>query len=70
MIRMTKAEKAIENQAIEEQVIAALKIHADRVMFNVIDVGSVLNAGRAAARAGESVEDAMIATIENFENFS
>ena len=61
MARQTKAEKAIE-----ATVEAAFRKHANGVQINMMDLGKVMNAGRNAARAGASVDDAMIAAVAQY----
>ncbi len=61
MARMTKAAKAIETQ-----VNAAFRTHANCVQFNIFDVGKVMDAGRDALIAGDSLDDAMIAAVQQY----
>ena len=61
MARKTKTEKLIE-----QQVEAAFQRHGSRVQFNVMDLSKIMNAGHVAARAGTSVDDAMIAAVAQY----
>ena len=61
MARKTKAEKVID-----AQVEAAFQRHGSCVQFNVMDLGKIMNAGRDAAIAGTSVDDAMVAAVEQY----
>lgn len=61
MPRMTKAEKAIETQ-----VERAFRIHGHRVQLDIMDLSKIMNAGRDAAKAGESVDKAMIAAVAKY----
>jgi len=65
MPRMTKAEKAIE-----KQVEDAFKTHASCVQFDVMDLSKIMNACRDAAKAGQSVDVAMIAAIAKYRRKS
>ena len=59
--RMTKTEKAIE-----VNIEAAFRVHGHRVPINMMDLGKVFDAGRAAARAGTSVNDAVKAAVAQY----
>ena len=61
MARQTKAEKLIDTV-----VEAAYGRNCSGVQFDIFDVGKVMDAGRAAARAGTSVDDAMIAAVAKY----
>lgn len=61
MARMTKAAKLIETQ-----VEAAFTKYGERVQFDMMDLGKIMNAGRDAIRAGESVDEAMIAAVARY----
>lgn len=61
MARMTKAAKVIE-----DQVEAAFKRHANCVQINIMDLSNVMNAGRKAIMAGQSLDEAMMAAVAKY----
>ena len=61
MARMSKADKAIE-----DQVHAAFSKHGNCVQINIMDLGKVLGAGRDALREGRDLDAAMIAAVEQY----
>ncbi len=61
MGRMTKA-----NKAIEDQVNAAFIRHAASVPINIMDLGKVLGAGRDALREGRDLDTAMLAAVAQY----
>lgn len=60
------ARKTSVDKAIDEQVETAFQKHGSCVEFNVMDLGKIMNAGRDAARAGTSVDDAVIRAVEQY----
>lgn len=59
--RMTKAEKAVK-----KTVADAFKKHGSGFQFNIFDLAKINNAGNVAAKAGQDVEAAIIAAIEQY----
>ena len=59
--RLTKAEKLVE-----KAVADAFKKHGSGFQFNIFDLAKINNAGNAAARAGQDVEAAIIAAVEQY----
>jgi hypothetical protein len=62
MARKTKEEKRIE-MATEQ----AFKLHGQNIQFNIMDLGKIHNAGVNAGKAGQSIEDAVKAAIEQYK---
>lgn len=56
----------MKTKAIENQVDAAFRVHGQCVQINVMDVGKVLEAGRAAGRAGGDIDGAVKAAVEQY----
>ena len=61
MARMTKAQKAIENA-----VDAAYRKLGTGIQVDVFDIGKILDAGRKAGEAGQDIEAAVKAALEQY----
>jgi len=61
MARQTKAEKLID-----KQVEAAYSKHGHGVQINVMDLSKVMNAGRDAIKAGQNLDDVMLAALAKY----
>jgi hypothetical protein len=61
MARMTKEEKWVENQ-----VQAAYSKHFNRVQVNMMDLGKIMDIGKAALKEGRDLDEAMIAAVAQY----
>jgi len=61
MARKTKVEKLIDDQVNE-----AYKNHGYGIRINIMDLSKIMDAGREAAKVGNSVDDAMIAAFAKY----
>ena len=55
-----------EDKRIEAECDAAFKKHSNRNPIDMFDIGKVLDAGRDAAKAGQNVEEAIIAAFAQY----
>ena len=58
--------KTKEDKRIDTLVAAAFNQHGKNIQFNIMDLGKIHDAGAAAAKAGQSVDDAVITAIAQY----
>ena len=63
---MIRPKMSKEDKAIEDTVNAAFTKHSSCVQINVMDLGKISDLGRAAGRAGENIETAIVAAIAKY----